>query len=81
METVCRAYNGLLMWRTTLLCIIISRGVDMLRYLFMTLNLIIMTMMRTNGYVKCSVQPCLQGSRTSPTDTMDGTPSVAIARI
>ena len=25
----------------------------MLRYLFMTLNLMIMTMMRTNGYVKC----------------------------
>jgi len=54
METVCRAYNGLLMWRTTLLCIIISRGVDMLRYLFMTLNLIIITMMLTNGYVKCA---------------------------
>jgi len=25
----------------------------MLRYLFMTLNLMIMTMMRNNGYVKC----------------------------
>jgi len=55
METVCRVYNSLLMWRKTLLCIIISSGVDMLRYLFMTLNLMIMTMVRTNGYVKCGI--------------------------